>query len=206
MFSRFASLALVALAANSAVAQLMTINTPLNAVVCRPLQITWAGGEGPWWLSAHPEGQAAAVATVDYNGGEPIEASPFTWTVNQPVGTGLFLRLRDSTGINAESGAFTVLNGSDTSCIGEDVPPVTGGGSTNTTTPPTTGGTSGGTGAGADDDESTSSSKPASTASKSAAAAGNSTAAGAEEEDGAFSHVASLGAIVLSAAAAALLL
>jgi hypothetical protein len=210
MFSHFASLAVVAFAVNAVFGQDLVVNTPLNAVVCRPLQITFSGGQSPWWLSAHPEGQPAAAAVVDFNGGNPIDSPPVIWTPNLAVGTGLFLRLRDSSGLNAESGAFTILNGSDTTCVGKadtstpssnSTASHSAAGSGTAAAGTTAAGTAAaGTGASATHASGSTSKSAAASASASKAATSGTASSGAA------TNFAPIAALALSAAAAALLL
>ncbi|KAH6909067.1 hypothetical protein BKA70DRAFT_1221978 [Coprinopsis sp. MPI-PUGE-AT-0042] len=219
MVSRFALFTVLAAAATTAFGQ-VRVETPQNVVACRPVQFTFTGGTPPYFLticakpydSAHPAGQPAAPATVDF--GE-VESSPFRWTPNIPVGTNLFLRIVDDNGETGESGPFSVLNSSDLDCIGQepsgsDAPPAatdsdassastpaatTGAPAASTSAPATSGGAS--TPAG-------SSSRPASSA---ASSARPSTSAGAGDNDGAaLSTFVSSGALGLAAIAGAALL
>ncbi|TFK27139.1 hypothetical protein FA15DRAFT_666633 [Coprinopsis marcescibilis] len=123
MVSRFAPLAVLAYAA-AVFAQSgdITIDTPSGVIVCRPTQFTFSGGEGPWFLTAHPEGQPAAPPTIDFG---LVTESPFRWTANITQGTRLFLRLVDQTGDNGESGPFGIGDGPDTSCINPNPAPPT---------------------------------------------------------------------------------
>ncbi|CAA7267011.1 unnamed protein product [Cyclocybe aegerita] len=115
MKSVFAPLAAVLLAATSAVAQTLTVNTPLSVVVCQPLLITWTGGTPPYFL--------------------------LSWNVNITAGTSLGLTLRDSTGAISQSAPFTVQSGSDTSCLNGGSTTTTTGGAGGSTTSGTTTGT-----------------------------------------------------------------
>ncbi|EIM91279.1 uncharacterized protein STEHIDRAFT_165625 [Stereum hirsutum FP-91666 SS1] len=110
------------------------VNTPANVVECQPLQIVWNGGSGSTFLhmltyvthvihirpqSVLPGSDPTGTAIIDFG----QQTSPFTWpAVNVTAGTSLGLTVRDSTGALAQSAAFTVNGGSDTSCL-------TGGGS-----------------------------------------------------------------------------
>ncbi|RXW21724.1 hypothetical protein EST38_g4123 [Candolleomyces aberdarensis] len=124
MLSRFAcALTVLAVSAGVLAQGPITINTPLSVVVCQPVQFTWTGGTGPFFLPG-------AAAIVDFG---RQDASPFTWNpANLPVGTSFFLQLRDSTGQVGQSGTATIQTGSDTSCVGQ---------TTSTTSTATTGGT-----------------------------------------------------------------
>ncbi|KAA1467516.1 hypothetical protein DENSPDRAFT_832592 [Dentipellis sp. KUC8613] len=115
MKSMFTSLVATALFVAGALAQTFTVNTPSNAVVCQPLQISWSGGSGPFFLSVLPGADPTGAALEDFG---QVNSSPFTWqAVNFPQGTSLGLTLRDSQGNTVQSAPFTVNPGSSTSCL-----------------------------------------------------------------------------------------
>ncbi|KAF8149902.1 hypothetical protein B0H34DRAFT_678849 [Crassisporium funariophilum] len=122
MKSFFASLALIATLATSATAQ-FTINSLANVVVCQPSLITWTGGNPPYFLSILPGDQPTAPALLDLG---QQNGTSVTWRANLPVGTTGFLQLRDNTGTIAQSGKFTVLTGSDISCVGQAISTTSG--------------------------------------------------------------------------------
>ncbi|KAH9037800.1 hypothetical protein EDB85DRAFT_1934520 [Lactarius pseudohatsudake] len=96
-------------------AQSLTVNTPLNVVVCQPLQISWSGGTGPYFLSIHPGAAPDDPALADFG---TQQGTSFTWTaVNFAVGTSLDITLRDSAGLISQSAPFTVQTGTDTACL-----------------------------------------------------------------------------------------
>ncbi|EPQ54378.1 hypothetical protein GLOTRDRAFT_130486 [Gloeophyllum trabeum ATCC 11539] len=152
---------LAGLALASAVAgvvgQNFMINTPSNVVVCEPILFTWTGGTPPYYLSILPGGQPSAPALV--NLGEQ-QGTSYTWTVTQPAGTSLGLTLRDSSGQTVQSAPFTVLSGTDTSCLN---------GSS---------GASSATSSGSSSSSATSSSGTATSGSSTSAASGSTTATG----------------------------
>ncbi|EIM91278.1 uncharacterized protein STEHIDRAFT_165624 [Stereum hirsutum FP-91666 SS1] len=91
-----------------------TVNTPSNVVECQPLQIVWTGGSGDTYLSVLPGDDPTGTAVVDFG----QQTSPYTWTaVNVTSGTSLGITVRDSTGALAQTAAFTVNSGSDSSCL-----------------------------------------------------------------------------------------
>ncbi|KAF6754457.1 hypothetical protein DFP72DRAFT_848265 [Ephemerocybe angulata] len=113
MKSFAAQLVAVSLAVSGALAQ--TVNTPANAVVCQPLQITWSGGTPPYFLSILPGNQPSAAAIRDFG---TVTGTSFTWNpVNLPAGTLIGINLRDSTGTLAQSAAFPVNPGTDDKCL-----------------------------------------------------------------------------------------
>ncbi|TFK40370.1 hypothetical protein BDQ12DRAFT_772610 [Crucibulum laeve] len=117
--------------AAGAFAQSFSINTPIGAVVCQPLLISWIGGTGPYFLSILPGNQPGAAALVDLG---RQDGNSVTWTVNVAAGTSLGLTIRDSSGATAQSAAFTPNAGTDTSCVGQN-PSSAGGSSSSGTTP-----------------------------------------------------------------------
>ncbi|EAU85442.1 hypothetical protein CC1G_12415 [Coprinopsis cinerea okayama7 len=210
MVSPFAPLTLLAFAAAALAQGVLRIETPAGVTVCRPTQFTFEGGEPPYFLSrsAYPAGQPTAPPTIDF--GE-INASPFRWTANLPAGTSLFLRLIDSNGTPAESGSFTILEGSSTDCIGQepdgedgdDETPAPPAGSGSAPAPPAgTPSTPSAPGAGSSGAPSSASSG----ASTSSSARPTQSGAADDEEDGALSTFVSTGAIGLGAIAAAAIL
>ncbi|KAF5327093.1 hypothetical protein D9619_005065 [Psilocybe cf. subviscida] len=117
----FATLAAAAAVAGSVTSPL-TINTPLNAVVCQPLLINWGGGTPPLFLNLNlisfssilPGNQPSAAALLDF--GE-VSGDQLTWVVNVTAGTSLGLNLRDSAGFLAQSSPFTVQKSRNTACL-----------------------------------------------------------------------------------------
>ncbi|KAI0303758.1 hypothetical protein B0F90DRAFT_1916690 [Multifurca ochricompacta] len=112
-----------------------TVNTPLNVVVCQPLQLTWSGGTPPYFLrfvgllsiviivahscyylrSIHPGSAPDDPALADFG---TQQGTSFLWTkVNFAVGTSLDITLRDSNGQTSQSAPFTVQTGGDLSCL-----------------------------------------------------------------------------------------
>ncbi|EDR00987.1 uncharacterized protein LACBIDRAFT_312726 [Laccaria bicolor S238N-H82] len=142
MKSFFASLAAAAVFASSALAQL-TINTPTNPVVCQPLLISWSGGTAPYYLVRTPK--SVTITTLPdlrsiLPGNQPtapaLQTFPtqtgtsLTWIVNIAVGTSVGFHIVDSTGASQDSAPFSILTGSDTSCVGKN--PTSSGGSSST--------------------------------------------------------------------------
>ncbi|KAF5359293.1 hypothetical protein D9756_003416 [Leucocoprinus leucothites] len=135
------------LLAAGALAQQMTINTPSAAPTLSLANLFyWAGMEELLLTScvlpgSDPSGQAL-VNFPQQNG------TSVTWLVNIQAGTSIGLTLRDNTGLTAQSAAFTVNPGSDTSCLsqtlsasgGTAAPPAQTGGGATTANSPTAGG------------------------------------------------------------------
>ncbi|KAG6332447.1 hypothetical protein ID866_6639 [Astraeus odoratus] len=105
-----------------ALAQQLTINTPSNVVECEPTLLSWTGGTAPYYLALfiHTRNSILPGATPN---GAAIEnlgqqnSTSVTWVCNIASGTSIGLTLRDSTGLTAQSAAFTVNSGSSTSCL-----------------------------------------------------------------------------------------
>ncbi|KAG6842309.1 hypothetical protein C0991_010597 [Blastosporella zonata] len=89
----FATALSAAFAVSGALAQL-TINTPIL-----------------------PGNQPTAQALLSF---DQTSATSLTWTVNIAAGTSIGLDIRDSTGTVAQSAAFTVNPGTDSSCVGQN--------------------------------------------------------------------------------------
>ncbi|KIK10357.1 hypothetical protein K443DRAFT_670981 [Laccaria amethystina LaAM-08-1] len=128
MKSFLAPLAFVTVLASSVLAQ-VTVNTPVSVVVCQPIQFTWTGGTSPYFLSILPANQPSATALIDFG---KQTGNSVTWVANLGVGTSVFLNCKDSNGVVGQSGTFTILTGSDTSCVGKSsaAPSATGATST----------------------------------------------------------------------------
>lgn len=117
MKSVLASVILLGLAAPSAFAQGpngLTINTPSNVVVCEPILLTWGGGTPPYIVSVLPAASPSGPAVVTF---PQTSATELTWLVNQQANTMLSLSVRDNTGGSDPSAPFTVLSGSNSSCV-----------------------------------------------------------------------------------------
>ncbi|EDR08553.1 uncharacterized protein LACBIDRAFT_297363 [Laccaria bicolor S238N-H82] len=63
-----------------------------------------------------PANQPSATALIDFG---KQTGNSVTWVANLGVGTSVFLNLKDSNGVVGQSGTFTILTGSDISCVGK---------------------------------------------------------------------------------------
>ncbi|KAI6108267.1 hypothetical protein F5141DRAFT_1121960 [Pisolithus sp. B1] len=167
---KFITLIATLVAVVPAVLGQLTINTPSNVVECEPTQLTWSGGQAPYYLSLVPGGQSSAT---------PLEQLPtqngnsYTWMVDLQAGVSFNVALKDSTGSTAFSDIVTVQSGGSTSCSNSTVQgsTATSGGASATAAASATGGS--GTSAGSGSATSTSSGSTASsTSSKSSNGAG----------------------------------
>jgi len=96
-------LAVVLSAAASALA--VTVATPQGAIQCLPYVLTFGDGVAPYNIFIQPGGDVNAAAIEQY----PNQPGPsYSWLVNQPANTQLFIRVLDAQGNKVESGVFTV--------------------------------------------------------------------------------------------------
>ncbi|KAH9945451.1 uncharacterized protein BXZ73DRAFT_73597 [Epithele typhae] len=201
MKSFSAPLVALALCVAGASAQSFLINTPVPPPVqCVTSQLSWTGGEAPFFLQIVPGGIPGAAALQQYSN---LQASPFTWTTNISAGTSLGLSLTDHSGATVQSGTFQIASGPDSSCLnGQAASTDTSQAATGTTG--TTAGTTTGT-PGSGTTSTTSGGSQTSTKSSSSSSS-SSSATGASNNSAAFANSASVGLVgVLGAVAAALL-
>ncbi|KZV63795.1 hypothetical protein PENSPDRAFT_640490 [Peniophora sp. CONT] len=91
----------------------MMINTPSTVLECQPVQFSWTGGLGPYYLAIIPGDQPFAPPMRRF----PTQnGTTFTWTADLPSGTKFNLLLRDSTGAQAYSATVAEQEGNDKSC------------------------------------------------------------------------------------------
>ncbi|KAF9524766.1 hypothetical protein CPB83DRAFT_897568 [Crepidotus variabilis] len=79
-----------------ALANALTINTPVNVKSCQPVQLSWTGGVPDYTLSA----------------------ATFDWLASAPAGSIVSFAVSDSTGAVANSAPVTV-DGDNTTCLQE---------------------------------------------------------------------------------------
>ncbi|GAA6008696.1 hypothetical protein JCM10207_001689 [Rhodosporidiobolus poonsookiae] len=111
----FATVSATAALVGSALAQsALLINTPTALYSCQPYQLTWSGGQAPYYVRVLPGGSLT---------GTPIETllsatseTSYTWNVNLASGTYITLTVSDSAGVTAGSAPVTVALG-DTGCL-----------------------------------------------------------------------------------------
>jgi hypothetical protein len=137
------SVAVAILAASQALAQSLTINTPTNPTTCIPLLITWVGGTPPYFLTLVPANQPGATPIINFG---QQNSTSLTWRVNVAAGTSVNFNLVDNTGLTAQTAPFSIIAGSDTTCVGQNISTTAGPtvpiptGATNTPAPTTGGG------------------------------------------------------------------
>ncbi|OSD06555.1 hypothetical protein PYCCODRAFT_945619 [Trametes coccinea BRFM310] len=210
----FAALASAALLAVAVSAQQFTINTPNPPTVCVPVQLTWSGGTripllpGNIFPGGHPEEQALQQYPN-------LEGTSFTWSTNITAGTLVGFQLTDHNGQIAQSSSVQIMSGPDTSCLTGGSSASSSAGSTGTTsaaagtstgtaTAPAGSSTSaaGGSSAGSSAGSGTSHAASGTSASTSASAS----ATGGSSNNGGFVNAASIGAVGVLSAVAALVL
>ncbi|EIW57532.1 uncharacterized protein TRAVEDRAFT_29596 [Trametes versicolor FP-101664 SS1] len=216
MKSLSTSLVSVALFVAATSAQL-TLNTPNPPTQCVPVQITWTGGTGPFFLVSqicgyiNPANQPGATALQQYPN---LQSSPFTWSTNITANTAIGFTITDSTGAQGQTAPVTIQSGPDSSCLngGSASSSAAGGSSTDSTGATSTAASTGATSTGATSGAATSgtATSAGSTSSGSKSASGSSTssstAAAATGSNGASGSAASVGVVgVLGALAAAFL-
>ncbi|ORX39942.1 hypothetical protein BD324DRAFT_615596 [Kockovaella imperatae] len=126
----------VAVLATAVMAQLQ-VDTPPSLIQCQPVQLSWSGGTGPYFLAILPGGQSEAAALENLPN---ADNSPATWLVNIASGTNVTIRVTDSTGQQQYSFPRTILAGTSSECLGSDASVSVGG----TTSASATGGGSDG--------------------------------------------------------------
>ncbi|VDB88426.1 unnamed protein product [Peniophora sp. CBMAI 1063] len=98
---------------NVGAGQPMMINTPSTVLECQPVQFSWTGGLGPYYLAIIPGDQPFAPPMRRF----PTQnGTTFTWNADLPANTKFNLLLRDSTGAQAYSATVTEGEGNDKSC------------------------------------------------------------------------------------------
>ncbi|KAI3604426.1 secreted protein [Moniliophthora roreri] len=102
----------------------VTLNTPSNPVVCQPLQLTWTGGQAPYFISVQDGNNPSGPALFQF---PEQNGTALTWEVNYQAGTSIGFLLRDSNGATSQTAAVTVQPGISTSCVGQS-PSISGGG------------------------------------------------------------------------------
>ncbi|KAI0649132.1 hypothetical protein C8Q79DRAFT_1041602 [Trametes meyenii] len=197
-------------------AQDFQINTPNPPTQCVPVQLSWTGGQAPFFLaliavcSIKPGGQPSASALQQYSG---LTTNSFTWSTNITAGTSIGFTLTDSAGNQAQSAAVTIQSGPDSSCLNGAATSAASGTDSATSAASSATSPAGSTTAAGSTTGATSATSAASHSSAGSTSHGSSTGTSASASasatggnNGAFSNVASVGIVgVLSAVAAVLL-
>lgn len=87
------------------------VYTPLSVVACSPVQLSWANGQAPYYLSLLPGGQPDAAPLQDL--GEQ-SGNSLSWKPTFPAGTEITIQIRDNAGVINYSGLVTIKPGTET--------------------------------------------------------------------------------------------
>ncbi|SPO41876.1 uncharacterized protein PSFLO_07358 [Pseudozyma flocculosa] len=100
-------------AAGFAYAQAFTANTPASLTQCRPVQLTWTGGQAPYFPRITAPGD---INTVLKDFGQ-VDGNSLSWTVDQPEGQTVTFSVGDSAGNTANSGITPPILAGSASCL-----------------------------------------------------------------------------------------
>ena len=102
----------------------ITVPTPPNVGQCRPLKITWKGGQGPFYPQITKPGD---ISSVMKDFGE-VKSNEVTWKVSVPQGQKFTIHVSDSQGNQQSSGEVGPVGGGSDSCMKGDDKGSSGGG------------------------------------------------------------------------------
>lgn len=96
-----------------------TINTPASVVQCQPAQVTWEGGQPPYYLSIF---EGSDPSTTPFRIFPETEDTSMTWNVAFPEGetppSQITFQIRDGTGaVNYSSQVGITANPSGDTCV-----------------------------------------------------------------------------------------
>ncbi|KAN0061572.1 hypothetical protein ACQY0O_006419 [Thecaphora frezii] len=100
-------------AASVAYAQSFTANTPASLTECRPVQLTWTGGQAPYYPRITAPGD---INTVIKDFGT-IQTTSVTWTVDVAAGQTVTFSVGDSAGNTANSAITPAVLAGSTDCL-----------------------------------------------------------------------------------------
>ncbi|CAE6510297.1 unnamed protein product [Rhizoctonia solani] len=126
MFSHTAVALYALVLAGAAAAQSFTVATPASVVQCQPAQLSWSGGQAPYFPSIIPGSQPGAAALKEFPS-QP--GTSLVWTVDLAAGTSITIQIRDSTGGVQYSSAISIQTSADSSCVNAGVSATASGGS-----------------------------------------------------------------------------
>jgi hypothetical protein len=108
--------AAILFAASTTAADSIVVDTPLNATICEPIVLSWAGGIPPYAVTI-AQVVDSAFGFLDF--GETGTETSFTWIVNITYGVDnpLVVSVIDSARNIAQSQLFMVHDSSDHSCL-----------------------------------------------------------------------------------------
>lgn len=116
MFAKAASaIALVSAASVVAQGQQFTVATPPQAVQCQPLQLTWQGGQPPYYPTITKPGDTSqAIVSLPQTSDTKVNG----WKVKVPAGQKFTIQVCDSTGQCQASAPVGPVRDGSSDCLG----------------------------------------------------------------------------------------
>ena len=110
------AIAVISAAAVAAQGDMLKVNTPTFVAQCKPVKITWQGGEAPYHLYVTAPGN---IREVKADLGDQ-QGTSMTWKVSIPEGQKFTLNLCDKSGQCNQSAQAGPVSGGDDSCLNGD--------------------------------------------------------------------------------------
>merc|ERR1712137_462211 len=110
------AIAVISAAAVAAQDDMLKVNTPTFVAQCKPVKITWQGGEAPYHLYVTAPG---SIREVKADLGDQ-KGTSMTWKVSIPEGQKFTLNLCDKSGQCNQSAQAGPVSGGDDSCLNGD--------------------------------------------------------------------------------------
>ena len=110
------AIAVISAAAVAAQDDTLKVNTPTFVAQCKPVKITWQGGEPPYHLYVTAPGN---IREVKADLGDQ-QGTSMTWKVSIPEGQKFTLNLCDKSGQCNQSAQAGPVSGGDDSCLNGD--------------------------------------------------------------------------------------
>ena len=110
------AIAVISAAAVAAQDDMLKVNTPTFVAQCKPVKITWQGGEPPYHLYVTAPGN---IREVKADLGDQ-QGTSMTWKVSIPEGQKFTLNLCDKSGQCNQSAQAGPVSGGDDSCLNGD--------------------------------------------------------------------------------------
>merc|ERR1711976_954971 len=107
------AIAVISAAAVAAQGDMLKVNTPTFVAQCKPVKITWQGGEAPYHLYVTAPGN---IKEVKADLGDQ-KGTSMTWKVSIPEGEKFTLNLCDKSGQCQQSGQAGPVGSGDDSCL-----------------------------------------------------------------------------------------
>merc|ERR1711964_490779 len=110
------AIAVISAAAVAAQDDMLKVNTPTFVAQCKPVKISWQGGEAPYHLYVTAPGN---IREVKADLGDQ-KGTSLTWKVSIPEGQKFTLNLCDKSGQCNQSAQAGPVSGGDDSCLNGD--------------------------------------------------------------------------------------